>query len=143
MFKKMLLLALGLLVMGSFFACVSLKYYTPKSSAEAAIKMVLLTWEHSWNNHDEEGVLALYHEEAKIMYGTDRQIVSKEEYVEIIPERMEEAPTVQFGTPRIKISRDEAVVNIILSMKEHDTPCTFHLVRENDKWFIMSFEYTI
>lgn len=83
-----------------FIGCVAtLKDYKPKSSAEEAIKMVLVTQENEWNKHNEAGVLALFHDRAKIMYGRERNIASKKEYVNILPERMEAQPTIKLSAP--------------------------------------------
>ncbi|GAF94344.1 unnamed protein product [marine sediment metagenome] len=61
-----------------FVGCIAtLKDYKPKSSEEKTIKIIMLKWETTWNNHDEQGYLALWHDNAKIMYGMDRNVASK------------------------------------------------------------------
>lgn len=122
--------------------CVAtLKDYKPTSPTEEAIKMLLLTWETTWNNHDEQGYLALWHDSAKIMYGSDRKIASKQEYADILPERMAAYPTIKLGAPKIAIMGDKADVKVTSDFGRRQSPTAFSLIRENNKWFIMSFKY--
>lgn len=129
---------LSILVIG----CVAtLNDYRPKSSDEEAIKMLLVKWESTWNNHNEQGNLGLWHDSAKIMYGKDRMIASKKEYVNILPERMAAHPTIKLGAPKMNIIGDKADVKVTLSIGQYQTPTTFYLVREKSKWLIMSWKY--
>jgi len=127
-----------------FIGCVAtLKDYKPKSSVEEAIKIVLVAYENAWNKHNEVGVLAFFHDRAKIMYGSPRspKIASKKEYVDILPERIAANPTIKLSAPKIDVREDKAVVKVNMSTRGHQTQITFNMVRENNKWFIMSFKY--
>ena len=122
--------------------CVAtLKDYKPKSSVEEEIKIVLVMYENEWNKHNEAGVLALFHDRAKVMYGRERNIASKKEYVNILPERMAAYPTIKLSAPKMSITGDKADVKVTLSMGQYQTPTTFYLVREKSKWLIMSWKY--
>ena len=122
--------------------CVAtLKDYKPKSSVEEAIKIVLVMYENEWNKHNEAGVLALFHDRAKVMYGRERNIASKKEYVNILPERMAAHPTIKLSAPKMNITGDKADVKVTLSMGHYQSPITFDLVREKSKWLIMSWKY--
>ena len=125
-----------------FIGCVAtLKDYKPKSSVEEAIKIVLVAYENAWNKHNEVGVLAFFHDSAQVMYGRDRKIASKKEYVGILPERMAANPTIKLSAPKIDVREDKAVVKVNMSTRGHQMQVTFNMVQENNKWFIMSMKY--
>jgi len=125
-----------------FVGCVAtLKNYKPKSSNEEAIKTLLLRWETTWNKRDAQGNLALWHDDAKIMYGRERKIASKKEYADMLPKRMAGHPTIKLRAPKIDIKEDKAVVKVTIDFGRHQSATTFYLVCENNKWFIMSLKY--
>jgi len=125
-----------------FIGCVAtLKDYKPKSSVEEEIKIVLVMYENEWNKHDKTGVLALFHDRANIMYGGERNIASKKEYVNILPERMAASPTIKLSAPKMSITGDKADVKVTLSTGKFQPSITFYLVREKSKWLIMSWKY--
>ena len=72
----------------SIFVCVSgFSTYTKAgdiSAAEESIKQILQDYEKAWNNKDVRGVIALYHDNAAIMVGDDKKIVTKKQYEEIL-----------------------------------------------------------
>lgn len=88
--------------------CVAhLKDYKAQSADEEAIKVVLLHWENSWSNADVSGVLSVFSEDAQIMYGPPNQknMASKNEYKDIVPERMAANPKADLGSPVIPKTR--------------------------------------
>ena len=143
MAKKQLFMFLFLLIiLVAFSGCAtSLQSYQPKSSEEVRIKELLLKWENTYNNHDVAGNLATWNDKAQMMYGSERKIASKKEYANILPERMKAIPSLNLGTPDIKISGDKAQVSTVLSVRGTQTPAVINLIKENDTWSIMSFKY--
>jgi hypothetical protein len=135
------LLALLFLVFALYGCVTTLKQYEPTSSVESDIKSLLVSFEDAWNQHDVDGVLALWHEQAEIMYGSDRKIASKKEYVDILPERMNNTPSIEFKDPHIVPSGNKAVVKLKMDSRRYVIPVKFNLVQENDKWAIMSWKY--
>ena len=126
--------------------CVTtLQGYKPRNSNEGAIKALLVRWETTWNSHDVNGNLALWNDRAKIMYGLDRKLATKQEYANILPERIKAHPTIKLGSPRIRVSGNKADVSLDMSLGDwkgaYKVPTTFHLVRENGGWSIISWEY--
>ncbi len=86
-----------------FSGCVAtLKDYNAQSPDEQEIKTILIKWQDSWNNKENEGVLSVIHKNAKIMIGEERKIVSKKEYGDLIPSRRREVGKVTYGEPIIK-----------------------------------------
>jgi len=140
--KKITTITLISFLLMFLIGCVAtLKDYKPKSSTEEAIKMLLLIWETTWNKRDVQGNLALWHDSAKIMFGTDRKIASKKEYADILPERMAAHHTIKLGAPKINIMGDKADVKVTFDFGRVQSATTFYLIRENNNWFITSFIY--
>lgn len=140
--KRALGLSLTLLVFIAFMGCATkLKNFEPKNQEEASIKKLLLKWESTWNNHDVEGHLSLWNEKAQIMYGKNRKTATKEEYTKILPERMRAYPEIELGAPAIELSQNEANATLSMMIGNHQTTTTFHLVKENDRWSIISWNY--
>lgn len=131
-----------ILMVFNFIGCAgTIATYEPKNSEEAAIKNLLLKWEKTYNGGDVTGNLSTWNEKAQIMYGTDRKLATKKEYIEILPERMKSNPSVNLGSPDIKISGDRAEVRTTLSTSRGTIPATFNLIKENNMWSIMSWKY--
>jgi len=141
--NKLGAMALLFLISIMLFGCAAtLKDYKPKSSEEDAIKVVLVAFESAWNRHDLQGVLAVFHDKGKFMTGREKKIVSKKEYADILPARMSELPTMIIGVPKINIAGEKAVVNVSVDFVRFQNPSfIYHLVKENNRWFIMSWEY--
>ncbi len=143
MYKKLLPMILLFFVSAFFFGCAStLKDYKPKSSEEEAIKMTLVAFETSWNRHDSSGVLAVLHEKGKFATGREKKGLSKKEYADILPARMAELPTMIIGSPRINITGEKAIANASVDFIKFQNPSfIYYMVKENNKWFIMSWDY--
>ena len=141
--NKLGAMALLFLISIMLFGCAAtLKDYKPKSSEEEAIKVVLVGFENAWNRHDLQGVLAAFHEKGKFMTGREKKIVSKKEYADILPLRMLELPTITIGIPKIDIAGEKAAVNASVDFVKFQNPSfIYHMVKENNKWLIMSWEY--
>ena len=134
------MLTLSLMILMT--ACVTtLQSYEPKNPEEDAIKALLMKWESTWNKRDVEGHLRLWNNNAEIMYGRDRKIATKKEYVTILPERMKAVPSIKLEAPKIRFSGDKADVNLNMAAGNYKTPVTYHLVKENNNWSIMTWDY--
>jgi ketosteroid isomerase-like protein len=112
------------------------------SSDEEEIKAVLASYEEAWNKKDAGGVIAVYHQDAKVMTGREKRIVSKDEYLDILPERFK-LGSMKLGKPSIKIKGDNAKVRVKmkLSGSHRTTRTTFSMTRESDKWLITKQTY--
>jgi hypothetical protein len=119
----------------------TLRDYQPKTPEEIAIKELLIAWETSWADHNIEKNLALWNDKAQIMTGQERRIVSKTEYAEILPERMKTYPNLKIRSPQIKVAGNKAEVKVNIKVGGYKSSETWHLVKENDVWSIMSWEY--
>ena len=72
----------------------TLATYEPKNTEKTAIKNLLLKWEKTYNSGDVTGNLSTWNDNAQIMHGTDRKLATKNQYIEILPERMRANPSV-------------------------------------------------
>ena len=115
--------------------------YEPKSPQEQALKDVLLDFQDGVNTLDSMKVGNLIHEKASIMTGRDRKILSRAEYVKILPQRLAENPSIQLGKPKMKVTGDKAEVKIYMTRGDYNSLVVFNMKLENSKWFIKSWEY--
>jgi hypothetical protein len=126
----------------AFSSCVTtLQSHKPKSPDEAAVKEILIKWESTWNSQDVQGNLSLWNHASKIKYGKDRKVASKNEYSKILPERMNAVPSIKLGVPKIKLSGNKANAIVNMSMGSYQAPTTYHLVKENNIWSIIGWDY--
>lgn len=135
-----LLLLLYLLMIGVAYAG-SLEDYKPKSSDEEAIVALLKKNQETWNNGDANSWMTLWHENAKIMYGRERTIATKNEYQKIIKDRMAAQPSIKFGDPKITVSGNEAVAKTLMQLGSRSSPMTFTLLKQNERWLFTSWKY--
>jgi hypothetical protein len=119
----------------------TLATYEPKNPDEAAIKNLLSKWEKTYNSGDVTGNLSTWNDKAQIMYGSDRKLATKKEYASILPERMKSIPTVNLGAPDIKLSAEKAEVKTTLSTNQRTIQATINLIKENNLWSILSWNY--
>ena len=123
-------------------SCVTtLQSYKPKDVEEMEIKELLLKMENTWNNHDVHGYLALWNDKAYFMYGSDRQIVSKNELAQILPEMMMANPKIKYGTPDISVSDNEAEVSMEVLIENTKISVTNYLIKKNGLWSVIGHKY--
>ena len=115
--------------------------YEPKSPQEQVLKNVLSDFQDGINTRNYRKIKNLIHEKALIMIGRDRNILSREEYVRILPKRLAENPSVALGQPKMTVSGDKAEVRIYMTRGDYNVLITFNMQLENDKWYIRSWEY--
>jgi len=115
--------------------------YEPKSPPEQGLKKTLLEFQEGVKAKDADKVKNLLSENASIMVGRDRQILSKKEYVEILSERLAENPPISFGKPKMTVNGDNAEVRIYVTRGDSNFLVVYDLQYENDKWYIQSWRY--
>ncbi|NNK85337.1 MAG: hypothetical protein HKO91_07295 [Desulfobacterales bacterium] len=93
------------------------------------------------NTKDPKKISDLLHENASIMIGRDRKIVSKAEYIKILPQRLAENPPVTLGKPKMAISENNAEVKIYMSRENSRVLVTFHMQLDKNTWHIKSWKY--
>ena len=138
MYKKLMTWTLAFLFSGSLFGCATLQDYKPKSKEEAAIKEVLVTLGKAATEGDVQGASPLLHENFKGPVGRKRTVLAKKEYLEGLPKRAAETPTITVGEPQMTITGNKADVKcpVTVGNQWHGT-IVYHLVKENNKWLIL------
>ena len=115
-----------------------LNQYKPRSVDEEAVIKVVREHERNWNEHDLPGFLATYHNSAKIEYGCEGLLLSKNEFATKISHLMADYPSVRFANPSVDVSEKEAVVKVT-STELGDEYHIFRIkmLQENDQWYII------
>jgi hypothetical protein len=115
--------------------------YEPKSPQEQAIKSILLDFQESVNTLNSDKIKNLIHEKAAIMTGRDRKILSRSEYIKILPQRLAENPPISLGKPKMAISGDRAEVKIYMARGDYSGLIVFDMKLDNNQWYIQSWKY--
>ncbi len=141
--RKLLLIVLILFVL--FFVPGNAIFSKDKSVSleKEAVKSVLMDYENAWNRNNTDAVVTFYHQNAQIMTGARRKIVSREQYADTIPDRFEQFGSMTFSAPKIKITGDKAKVKVTtkLSRGIKEVKFIFYMIRQNDRWLIIKTEY--
>ena len=115
--------------------------YEPKSTQEQALKGILLDFEDGVNTRDSKKIGNLIHEKASMMTGRERKILSRAEYIKVLPKRLAENPPIALGKPKITISGDKAKVKIYMARGDFNSLVVFNMTLENNKWYIQGWKY--
>ena len=115
--------------------------YEPKSPQEQALKSILLDFQDGVNTLDSDKIGNLIHEKASIMTGRDRKILSRAEYIKILPQRLAENPPIALGKPRMAVSGDKAEVKIYMTRGGYNGLIVYDMKLDNNKWYIQSWRY--
>ena len=138
---KYLALALSITAILSCGQSEPLTNYEPKSLQELALKSILLDFQDGVNVRDSKKIENLIHEKALIMTGRERKILSRAEYIKILPKRLAENPPIALGKPKMAISDDKAEVKIYMARGDFNSLVVFNMKLENNKWYIQSWKY--
>jgi hypothetical protein len=115
--------------------------YEPKSTQEQALKGILLDFEDGVNTRDSKKIGNLIHEKASMMTGRERKILSRAEYIKVLPKRLAQNPPIALGKPKITISGDKAEVKIYMARGDFNSLVVFNMKLENNKWYIQGWKY--
>ena len=136
-----MLLTLLLCIIVSCGTDTPLAEYMPSSDQEAAIKNVLLGFEEGVNRRDVRKVAGLIHEDAMLMLGRERSLISKPDYLRILPQRLADQPPISLGRPKMALSGNTADVRIYMKRGEARVLVNFHLTRVDHRWAINGWDY--
>ena len=75
------------------------------------------------------------------MYGRERTVATKQEYAQLLPDRMKENPTLDLYAPKIKLAGDKTEVLVKSTIRGHTVDWTIRAVREDGRWYLMGWEY--
>ena len=141
--KKATIHIVALLFLVTSISCgTPVSEYEPKNQAEQEIKALLIEFLECRNKHDLDGLLALFHDDAKVIQGARiRRIVAKKQSRETWPESFESNPTLKFTNAKMEVTENKAVVNLKIRTDGVKLKGTQHLVKENDRWLIIEYTY--
>ena len=115
--------------------------YTPSSDQEAAVKNVLLGFEDGVNRRDAQKVAGLIREDAMLMLGRERRLISKPDYLKILSQRLADQPSIALGRPKMALSDNTADVRIYMKRGNARALITFHLTHDDHRWAISGWTY--
>ncbi|MDJ0818015.1 MAG: hypothetical protein QNJ58_17520 [Desulfobacterales bacterium] len=115
--------------------------YEPKSPDEKALKSVLLDFQDGVNRRDAVKIINLIHDDASIMAGRERKILTRAEYFNILPKRLADNPPIALGKPKMAISGGQAEVKVYITRGEYRGLLVFNMKRVGDNWYIQSWQY--
>lgn len=118
-----------------------LSTYEPKSPQEAALKNVFLEFQDGVNTRDVKKIERLIHENASLMVGRDRNILSKAAYSKILSKRLTDNPPIALRKPKMNVSGDTAEVKIYVTRGRYNGLMAFNMKFENNRWYIQSWKY--
>ena len=118
-----------------------LSTYVPKSPQEQVLKSIFLDLQEGVNTRDANKIENLIHEKASLMTGRDRKILSKAEYIKILPARLAGNASISLGILKMTVAGDKAEVKIYLTLGNFDGLIVYNMKQENNKWFIQSWKY--
>jgi hypothetical protein len=115
--------------------------YEPQSPQEQALKHILLDFQDGVNRCDSKSIEKLIHENGSLMTGRERKILSKAEYLKILPQRLAENPPIALGKPKIAVSGDKAEVRIYMTRGDYNGLVIYNMKLENNQWYIQGWKY--
>ena len=115
-----------------------LSTYVPKSPQEQALKSIFLDFQDGVNTRNSKKIENLIHEKASLMTGRDRKILSKAEYIKILPGRLAGNSSISLGIPKMTVAGDKAEVRIYLTRGNYNGLIVYNMKMENNKGFYKS-----
>ena len=117
---------------------------------EAAIKQVLFKAQEAWNEADKEGFLSAFSEDAQIMVGQERRIVSKEECSRMLPSLFDDKQMASYKSVKVtRINVSSATVEAVEVFSpqgniEVTLDTTLNMIKDNKgRWLIQRSVYNI
>ena len=115
--------------------------YRPASKEEAAVKSLLLGFQDGVNRRNFEKVGDLIHDDAVLMLGRERNMVSKSDYIKMLPQRLADRPLISLGRPKMDLKGNTADVRIYIRRGNARFLVTYHLKRDENRWKINGWTY--
>jgi len=113
-----------------------------KSPEGNEIKALLDKYQSAWNQHDPQGLLALLHNDFVIFAGSERRIVyTKRQYAFDLRDIMRRYRYLTLAKPAIWLKGHKATVVVHMLVDARRIRNTFHMIRENDRWFFLDSEF--
>ncbi len=140
-----ILISIILIVLG----CATTQKHKATGLEEEAIINQILIFQKSFDKEHAHSSLDLFSDDARIMVGRERKILSKQEYAEHILNRIKkniQLDITYVGVPKIKIDGNTAIVKIAMVFSDADMNAVvinfiLDFVKQNGKWLIKNSQY--
>jgi hypothetical protein len=120
----------------------TLKANEVASPDREAIKASLAAFEKAWNTHDESELLRLLHDDFIVWEkGRRRILYSKSKFAFYLRDIMRNQRYLSLGRPAIWLKGDQATVYVSMSIDARPATSTFSLIKEENKWLFLEWEY--
>jgi len=134
-----LLIGLGLAI--TLVAGMGLAHGASVQEQEAAIRQLFLKGDEAWENDDLETFLTCYSEDAQIMVGKEKRIVSKDEYRKMLPSLFEDLGPVNSGPIKITLINElsatvERESTLYIRVREIILYKKLDLIYRKGKWLV-------
>ena len=125
----------------SYAGWTPLKDYKEKNEDEEAIVNVLKGLSEGWKKKDKQQILSFFHENAQFV-NMSLKTISKDQMIQTEFKDWGIA-RAWFGyyDVKIKIDGDKATVNALQMTSAGDFPVNFQMIRENQKWLVLKYEW--
>jgi hypothetical protein len=135
--KKIRLFLVGVLI---FFTLGIEGLVAVAGESEEAVKAVLYEFEKHWNAKNPKAIAPLFHPEAKVKAG---QIVSRDEYIKILPERFKLFGSATNKDIKVEIKGNKATAEAIwiFANISPKVKITYSMILEQGKWLIILQDY--
>ena len=138
---KCLVFAIAVAVIISCGQNEPLADYVPKSVQEEGLKQTFLDFQDGVNTQDAKKVEGLIHADAALMVGRERKILSRAEYVKVLPERLADNPPLALSKPKISVEGQKAEVRIYMTRGDYKGLIVYNMKLEDKKWYIVDWKY--
>ena len=115
--------------------------FEPKTPQERALKSMLLDFQDGVNTLDAKKIDRLIHPNASLMIGRERKILTKKEYVKILPQRLAGNPSIALGKPKMTVTGDKAEVKIYITRGDYNGLVVYNMILEDNTWYIQGWKY--
>ena len=115
--------------------------YVPKSVQEEGLKNTFLDFQDGVNTRDAKKIENLIHSDAALMVGRERKILSRAQYVKVLPERLADNPPMALSKPKISVEGHKAEVRIYMTRGDYKGLIVYNMKMEDNKWYIVDWKY--
>ena len=124
-------------------------YQIPTTKDKNAIMEIILKAELTWNARNAKAFLNLFSEDARIMFGRNQKIMSKEIYAKMFPTAFDEAGIVRYDKIKlIGVKQNIAKINAEVSISSDGGDLIWleydiFLIKEKKEWKVIDSIYSI
>ncbi len=128
--------------MGIMTGCVtSQKQAQPLTAVECAIHQTFKSMEVAWKNCDKNTFMTFISEDASMMSGKERYILTKSQLADTYPAKMKNLGPIQFKVKKVNVEGNEANVKVVVVINYNYYPQTWTMTNEAGNWLASKNRY--